>query len=135
MQPNTFDVLPRHKRIIMFKTAGGWIFKHFFDDSAAFKELADYYNKDLFRFEFKTVGERNKALKLLELRGFEVELVEDLRGYAVKLPRYSKYAPVLKNSVAMIETPEWRIFLMKDLAAMEESKRQGAKMLEVDVKF
>ena len=51
----------------MFKTAGGWIFKHFFDDSAAFKELADYYNKDLFRFEFKTVGERNKALKLLEL--------------------------------------------------------------------
>jgi len=24
----------------------------------------------------------------------------------VKLPRYSKYAPVLKNSVAMIETPE-----------------------------
>ena len=35
----------------------------------------------------------------------------------VKLPRYSKYAPVLKNSVAMIETPEWRIFLEKDLAA------------------
>ena len=59
------------------------------------------------------MGERNKALKLLELRGFEVELrgfevelVEDLRGYAVKLPRYSKYSPVLKNSVAMIETPE-----------------------------
>jgi len=35
-----------------------------------------------------------------------VELVEDLRGYAVKLPRYSKYSPVLKNSVVMIETPE-----------------------------
>ena len=123
LQANTFDVLPRRKRITMFKTAGGWIFKHFFDDSAIFKELADHYNKDLFRFEFKTVGERNKALKLLELRGFDVELVEDLRGYAVKLPRYSKYAPVLKNSVAMIETPEWRIFLMKDLAAVEEAER------------
>lgn len=119
----------------MFKTASGWIFKHFFDDSAIFKELADYYNKGLFRFEFKTVGERNKALKLLELRGFEVELVEDLRGYTVKLPRYSKYAPVLKNSVAMIETPEWRIFLMKDLAAVEEAQRQGAKLVEVEVKF
>jgi len=135
LQPNTFDVLPRRKRITLFKTACGWIFKHFFDDSAVFKELADYYNKALFRFEFKTVGERNKALKLLELRGFEVELVENLREYAVKLPRYSKYAPVLKNSVAMIETPEWRIFLMKDLAAVEEAQRQGAKLVEVEVKF
>ena len=123
LQANTFDVLPRRKRITMFKTAGGWIFKHFFDDSAIFKELADNYNKGLFRFEFKTVGERNKALKLLELRGFEVELVENLREYAVKLPRYSKYAPVLKDSVAMVETPEWRIFLMKDLAAVEEAER------------
>jgi hypothetical protein len=60
-------VLPRRKRIIIFKAAGGWVFKHFFDDSAIFRELADHYNKDLYRFEFKTVGERNKALKLLEL--------------------------------------------------------------------
>ncbi len=50
----------------MFKTAGGWIFKHF-NDSEIFRKLPDHYNKDLFRFEFKTVGERNKALKLLEL--------------------------------------------------------------------
>ncbi len=135
MQPNTFDVLPRRKRITMFKAGGRWIFKHFFDDSEIFRELADYYNKDLFRFEFKTVGERNKALKLLDLRGFDVELVENLREYAVKLPRYSKYATVLKNSVAMIETPEWRIFLMKDLAAVEEAQRQGAKLVEVEVKF
>jgi hypothetical protein len=61
--------------------------------------------------------------------------VEDLRGDTVGLPRYSKYAPVLKNSVAMIEIPEWRIFLMKDLAAVEEAQRQGAKVEEVDVKF
>jgi hypothetical protein len=38
----------------------------------------------------------------LELRGFDVELVEDLRGYVVKLPRYSKYTPVLKNSVGFL---------------------------------
>jgi len=135
LQPNTFDVLPRRKSITVFKAGGHWIFKHFFDDSEIFRELADYYNKDLFRFEFKTVGERNKVLKLLDLRGFDVELVEDLKGYVVKLPRYSKYAPVLKNSVAMIETPEWRIFQMKDLAAVEEAQRQGAKIVEVDVKF
>ena len=86
LQANTFDVLPRRKRITIFKTAGGWIFKHFFDDSAIFKELADHCNRGLFRFELETVGEKNKALKLLELRGFDVELVEDLKGYEVKLP-------------------------------------------------
>ena len=52
-----------------------------------------------------------------------------------KLPRHSRYAPVLKNSVALIETPEWRIFLMKDQAAVEEAQKQGAKLVEVDVKF
>jgi len=119
----------------MFKTAGGWIFKHFFDDREIFRDLADHYNKDLYRFEFKTVGERNKALKLLEMRGFDVDLEEDLRGYVVKLPRHNRYAPVLKNSVAMIETPEWHIFLMKDPAAVEEARRLGAKIVEVDVKF
>jgi ribosomal protein S18 acetylase RimI-like enzyme len=42
----------------------------------------------------------DEALKLLERFGFEVE--KDLRVYAVKLSRYSKYARVLKNSVPMI---------------------------------
>ena len=135
LQPNTFDVVPRRKSITMFKAAGHWIFKHFFDDREIFQELADYYDKDLYRFEFKTIGERKKALKLLEMRGFDVDLVEDLKGYVVKLPRHSRYAAVLKNSVALIETPEWRIFLMKDLAAAEEAQRQGAKIVEVDVKF
>ena len=128
-------MVPRPKRITIFKAGKIWIFKHFFDDSEIFKELADYYNKGKYRFEFKTPGERNKALKFLEMRGFDVSLVEDLRGYVVKLGRYSKYAWVLKNSVAQIETPEWRIFLMKDRVAVEEAVRMGAKVVEVDVKF
>jgi len=80
--------------------------KYIFAPAAEARSWPTTTTIDLFRFEFKTVGERNKAPKLLERRGFDVELVEDLRGYVVKLPRYSKYAPVLKNSVAMIETPE-----------------------------
>jgi hypothetical protein len=129
LQPKTFDVIPRRKRITMFKAGGHWIF----DNREIFRELADYYDKDLYRFEFKAIGERNKALKLLELRGFDVDLVEDLKGYTVKLPRHSRYAVVLKNSVALIVT--WRILLMKDLAAIEGAQRQGAKIVEVDVKF
>jgi hypothetical protein len=123
-------VSSKRKHIIMFKVGRHWILRHYFDNIDIFKELADNYDKVNYRFEFKTLGERNRALRILDLRGYDVELVEELKGYVVKMNRYSKYAPVLKNSVAHIETPNRRIFLMKDLAAVEDAVRQGAELYE-----
>ena len=99
MQANTFDVIPRRERITFFKFGKLWVFKQFFDNHELFNALLDYYNKDLYRFEFKSIGARNNALKLLERNGFDYDLVEDLKGYVVQLPKHSKYAPILKNSV------------------------------------
>jgi hypothetical protein len=121
MQPSTFDVLPKRKRINVFKVGKLWLFKYFFDNKEIFKALLDYYNKDLYRFEFKSTGARNNALKLLERNGFDYDLVENLQGYMVKLSKFSKYAQILKNSVVTKETPNDRIFLMKDLASVEEA--------------
>ncbi len=135
MEAKAFDVIQRKKRINIFKTGGSWVFKHYFEDQQIFRDLAEYYDKNGYRFVLKTLGERNKALKILERRGFEMVAIENAKGYVVKIGRYSRYAPLLKNSVAHIETPEWRIFLMKDLAAVEEALRLGAKLVEVDVKF
>jgi hypothetical protein len=123
------------KSITIIKAGGHWIFKHFFEDKDIFKELADYYDKDGYRFVLKTPGERNLALKLLKRWGFEVALAESSRGYVVKLSRKSRYAAVLKNSLAQIETDRWRVFLMKDQVAVKEALRQGAKLVEVDVQF
>ena len=128
----TFDVTERHRKIIIFKIGKLWVFKYFLDDKETFKALAECYNKDKFRFEFKTFGARNKALKTLEKAGFDYELVEDLRPYVVKLSRYSKYSAILKNSIAYMETADWRIFLMKDLAAVEEAVKMGAEMYQGD---
>jgi len=100
MQPSTFEVVERRKRIIVFKVGKLWLFKQFFEDKEIFEAMLGHYNKDSYRFEFKTTGERNNALKILERNGFDYELVEDLTGYAVKLPRFAKYAQILKNSVA-----------------------------------
>ncbi len=116
----------------MFKVGRYWMFKYFFEDKQMFKDLADHYNKDSYRFEYKTIGERNKALKLLEICGYDVDLVEDLKGYMVKISRYAKYAQILKNSAAYIETSDWRIFLMKDQAAVEEALKEGGVMYEGD---
>ena len=53
----------------------------------------------------------------------------------VKLPKFAKYAQILKNSVAVKETATERIFLMKDLAAVEEAVVLGAKIVEGDIAF
>jgi len=135
MQANTFEVTERRKHITFFKLGKLWIFKQFFDNMELFKALLDYYNKDLYRFEFKSIGARNNALKLLERNGFDYDLVEDLKGYVVLLPKSSKYAQILKNSVAFKETVNERIFLMKDLAAVEEAVGLGAKNYEGDISF
>jgi hypothetical protein len=132
LKVSTFDVIKRRKKVTLFKLGKIWVFKHFFEDKEMFKALADFYNEDKFRFEFKTFGERNNALKILERAGFDYELVEDLRPFVVKLSRYSKYAPLLKNSISHMETSDWRIFLMKDLAAVEEAMRMGAEMYQGD---
>ena len=135
MQANTFDVVERRKRVTIFKLGKLWVFKQFFDNHELFSALLDHYNKDLFRFEFKSTGARNNALKLLERNGFDYDLVEDLEGYVAQLPKSAKYAQVLKNSVAFKETANERLFLMKDLAAVEEAAGLGAKIVETEVAF
>ena len=135
MQASTFDVIERRKRITVFKLGKLWVFKQFFDNHELFNVLLDYYNKDLFRFEFKSTGARNNALKLLERNGFDYDLVEDLKGHVVQLPKSAKYAQVLKNSVAFKETANERIFLMKDLAVVEEAVGLGAKVHEGEISF
>ena len=87
----------------------------------------DYYNKDLYRFEFTSTGARNNALKLLERKGFDYDLEEGLKGYVVQPPKHARYAQILKNSVAFKEVANERIFLMKDMAAVEEAVGLGAK--------
>jgi hypothetical protein len=61
--------------------------------------------------------------------------MEDLKGYMVQLPKSAKYAQVLKNSVAFKETANERVFLMKDLAAVEEAVGLGAKVHEGEISF
>ena len=132
MPVNTFDVIQRRSKICLFKLGKIWVFKHFFDDKAIFKALVENYNEDKLRFEFKTFGARNQALKILERAGFDYQLVEDLRPFVVKISRYSKYAPLLKNSISFIETADWRIFLMQDSAAVAEALRLGAEPYQGD---
>jgi hypothetical protein len=47
------DVIKRRKPVNFFKVGKLWLFKYFFEDKETFKALAEFYNKDQYRFEFK----------------------------------------------------------------------------------
>jgi len=120
-----FDI--DRKKINVFKIGKTYCFKHYFNDKQAFEELSKYYNKEKYRFECSTAGERNKIIKYLWKVGFDAYFVEDLSEYIVKIDRTKKYAPILKNSIEQTETGNVRLFLMKDKASVEQAVGHGAE--------
>ncbi len=118
--------------INIFKIGSMWCFKYFFGDRELFMGLSEYYNREKYRFELKNVGERNKVMKYLEEKGFETVTIEDTSEYTVKIDRFKKYAPILKNSIDSTEGEKERVFVMKDLASVEEAIAKGAEKVEGD---
>lgn len=117
----------RRKKVNIFKIGKLYCFKAYFSDKEIFKELSEHYNKGKYRFECGTADERNKIIKYLGEVGFDTNLVENLSGYLVKIDRFKKYAPILKNSIEQTELGSDRIFLMKDKLAVEQAIEQGAE--------
>jgi len=127
MSGQTSDAGGKGDTINIFKIGSLWCFKYFFGNREIFMDLADYYHRDKYRFELKNVGERNKVMKYLEEKGFEISLIEDTSEYTVKIDRFKKYAPILKNSIDSTEKEKERVFIMKDLASVEEAIAKGAE--------
>ena len=123
-----FNVKRKRNRINIFKIGKIYAFKHFFDDKEIFKGLVDFYISESYRFEMKNAGVRNKVMKFLDMKGgFDVYLIEDPADFMVKIGKDKKYAGILRNSVDFRETKDARIFIMKDMAAVEEAISLGAE--------
>ena len=43
------------------------------------------------------------------------------------IDRFKRYAPILKNSIESVEQEKARLFIMKDLASVEEAIAKGAE--------
>jgi len=126
-----FDVQKKRTRINVFKLDKIYVLKQFFDDKEIFKGLVDYYNSDSYRFEMKSVGARNKVMWFLEMEGgFDTYIIEDPSDFMVIIDKDKKYADILKNSVDHRVTKDARIFIMKDMAAVEEAISLGAEKYE-----
>lgn len=123
--PMDFDIT--RKKINIFKIGKCYCFKYYFSDGQVFNELSPYYNREKYRFECGTAGERNKIIKYLWKVGFDATLVDDLTGYMVKIDRTKPYVSILKDSIEQAEISRDRIFLMKDMRSVEYAIEQGAE--------
>ena len=122
----------KREKINIFRIGSLWYFKHFFDDRELFMGLSDYYNRGRYRFELKDVAERDKVMEYLEEKGFEPIPIEDTCDYTVKIDKFKKHASILRNSVDAKEEGNDKVFVMKDLASVEEAVTQGAEKVEED---
>jgi len=115
------------EKINVFKIGDLWCFKYFFGDRELFDGLSEYYNRPKYRFELKDEGERSKVMSYLKENGFDPVTIEDTAEYTVKIDRFKKYAPILRNSIDSSEGEKERVFIMKDLASVEEAIDRGAE--------
>jgi hypothetical protein len=124
----SFDITEKRPRINIFKLEGGYYFKHFFDNPELFRELEPYYEKQRYRFKMATVGERNKIMKLLDMKGYDPTIIEETAPYTVEMGKYQKYGELLKNSVESYPMRDKIVLIMKDLACVEQALAIGATM-------
>jgi len=115
------------EKINVFKIGDLWCFKYFFGDRELFDGLSEYYNRPKYRFELKDEGERSKVTSYLKENGFDTVTIEDTAEYTVKIDRFKKYAPILRNSIDSSEGEKERVFIMKDMASVEEAVDRGAE--------
>jgi hypothetical protein len=62
-----------------------------------------------------TSGERNKVMKLLDMKGYDPTLIEDPAPFTVEISMYQKYGELLKNSVESFPLWDKILLVMKDL--------------------
>ena len=122
----SFDVKNKRPRINIFKVSGGYYFKYSLMILNYFRELEPFYDKSRYRFKMATAGERNKVMKVLDMKGYDPTIIDDPAPYTVEIGKYQKYGELLKNSVDNYPLREKIVFVMKDMACVEQALAMGA---------
>ena len=73
-------------------------------------------------------GARNKVMKLLDMKGFDLNIIEDPSPYTVYIGKYQKYGDIIKNSIDSYALRDMIVFVMKDKVCVEKALAMGATM-------
>jgi hypothetical protein len=122
----TFDITEKRPCINFFKLNKVYYFQHYFDDPELFRELEPYYEKASYRFKMASAGARNKVMKLLDRKGFESNIIEDVAPYTVQIGKFQNYGELLKNSIESYPLRDKIVLVMKDIVWVEQAVIMGA---------
>ncbi len=64
-------------------------------------------------------------MKMLDLRGYDPTIIDDPAPYTIEIGRYQKYGEFLKNSVENYFLRDKMVFVMKDMAWVEQALAMG----------
>lgn len=125
--------MPTGPEIYVFEIDDDYLFTRFFDDSAVFDALREFYARDAYRFEVPA-DEYEAVADTLRDYGYEPTIVDDPEPFCVCIDRYETHADILRESVANWTRRGHRFFLMKDPIAVEQAVQQGADLV-ADTEF
>lgn len=111
--------------IYTFAIDGEVLFKRYFDGTALFSELRDYYDGEAYRFAVP-VAEWDAMTALLREHGFEPTTVEEFDAFCVVKAEYTSHTEILRDAVVHWSRRGHNFFLMKDPTAVEAAVERGA---------
>ncbi len=65
-------------------------------------------------------------MKLLDMKGFDLNIIEDPFPYSVEIGNYQKYGDILKSSIDSYPLRDMIVFVMKDRVSVEQASALGA---------
>jgi hypothetical protein len=73
-------------------------------------------------------GVRNKVMKLLDRKGYDSNIIEDVALYIVEIGNYQNYGELLMNSIESYSLRDKMVFIMRDLVCVEQAIEIDANM-------
>ncbi len=67
-------------------------------------------------------------MKVLDMKDYDPTIIDDLAPYTVEIGRYQKYGDLLKSSIESYLLRDKMVFVMKDMAWVEQALAMGAVM-------
>lgn len=112
-----------------FPVGDALLVRHYFERSAAFGILREYYDSRSYRFEIPR-AEFRRVRTRLATHGYDLRPVEDVERFAVAVRKYSEHPEgIVEDSVVQFSAGEYNVFVMKDDAGVRAAVADGAVRL------
>lgn len=121
-------------QVNVFRLDGTYYFRHYFDGEAVFARLRRYYENQQYRFAVPA-REFDGVRRFLREHGYGLTEVADVERYTVAVPKYTAHPEnIFEEAVDQRSRDGYNLFLLKDLAAVDDAVADGATRLrEADV--